>query len=166
MQGKRRLIGDRAFYAMVLAVAVPIMVQHGVTSFVNLLDNVMVGRVGTEEMSGVAIANQLIMIFELGIYGGLSGAGIFAAQFFGSGNLEGVRNTFRVKLCIGLAVSLASIAVFLFFGRPLVMLFLQGEADVGSTETTAGHALAYLRIMLIGFIPFMLSQVYASTLKE
>ena len=88
MQTKRRLIGDRAFYAMVLSVAVPIMVQHGITSFVNLLDNVMVGRVGTEEMSGVAIANQLIMIFELGIFGGLSGAGIFAAQYFGSGNLD------------------------------------------------------------------------------
>ena len=166
MQGKRRLIGDRAFYAMVLAVAVPIMVQHGVTSFVNLLDNVMVGRVGTEEMSGVAIANQLIMIFELGIFGGLSGAGIFAAQYFGSGNLEGVRSAFRIKLYIGLFVSLAAIAVFLFFGRDLVMLFLQGEADVGDPETTAGHALGYLRIMLLGFIPFMLAQVYASTLKE
>lgn len=166
MQAKRRLIGDRAFYAMVLGVAVPIMVQHGITSFVNLLDNVMVGRVGTEAMSGVSIANQLIMIFELGIFGGLSGAGIFAAQFFGSGNLEGVRNAFRIKLYIGLFVSLAAIAVFLFFGRDLVMLFLQGEADVGDPETTAGHALGYLRIMLLGFIPFMLAQVYASTLKE
>ena len=166
MQAKRRLIGDRAFYAMVLAVAVPIMVQHGITSFVNLLDNVMVGRVGTEEMSGVAIANQLIMVFELGIFGGLSGAGIFAAQFFGSGNLEGVRNAFRIKLYIGLFVCFAAIAVFLFFGRDLVMLFLQGEADVGSTEVTANHALGYLRIMLLGFIPFMLAQVYASTLKE
>ena len=166
MQGKRRLIGDRAFYAMVLAVAVPIMVQHGITSFVNLLDNVMVGRVGTEEMSGVAIANQLIMVFELGIFGGLSGAGIFAAQYFGSGNLEGVRNAFRIKLYIGLFVCFAAIAVFLFFGRDLVMLFLQGEADVGDPETTAGHALGYLRIMLLGFIPFMLAQVYASTLKE
>ncbi len=166
MQTKRRLIGDRAFYAMVLSVAVPIMVQHGITSFVNLLDNVMVGRVGTEEMSGVAIANQLIMIFELGIFGGLSGAGIFAAQYFGSGNLEGVRNAFRIKLYIGLFVCLAAIAVFLFFGRDLVMLFLQGEADVGDPETTAGHALGYLRIMLLGFIPFMLAQVYASTLKE
>jgi putative MATE family efflux protein len=166
MQAKRRLIGDRAFYAMILAVAVPIMVQHGITSFVNLLDNVMVGRVGTEEMSGVAIANQLIMIFELGIFGGLSGAGIFAAQYFGSGNLEGVRNAFRIKLYIGLSVCLAAIAVFLFFGRDLVMLFLQGEADVGDPETTAGHALGYLRIMLLGFIPFMLAQVYASTLKE
>jgi putative MATE family efflux protein len=166
MDRKRRFIGDRAFYAMVLAVTVPIMVQHGITSFVNLLDNVMVGRVGTEQMSGVAIANQLIMIFELGIFGGLSGAGIFAAQFFGSGNLEGVRNTFRIKLYIGLFVSLAAIAVFLFFGRSLVMLFLQGDADVGDVETTAAHALGYLRIMMLGFLPFMLAQVYASTLKE
>ena len=166
MGRKRRLIGNRAFYAMVLAVSVPIMVQHGITSFVNLLDNVMVGRVGTEQMSGVAISNQLIMIFELGIFGGLSGAGIFAAQYFGSGNLEGVRNTFRIKLYIGLFVVLAAVAVFLLFGRSLVMLFLQGEADVGDTETTAEHALGYLRIMLLGFLPFMLAQVYASTLKE
>ncbi len=166
MQAKRRLIGDRAFYAMVLAVAVPIMVQNGITSFVNLLDNIMVGRVGTEQMSGVAIANQLIMIFDLGIFGGLSGAGIFAAQFFGSGNLEGVRNTFRIKLYIGLFVVLAAAAVFLGFGRPLVMLFLQGDADVGDPEATARHALGYMRIMLLGFLPFMVTQVYASTLKE
>ena len=166
MQAKRRLIGDRAFYAMVLAVAVPIMVQNGITSFVNLLDNIMVGRVGTEQMSGVAIANQLIMIFDLGIFGGLSGAGIFAAQFFGSGNLEGVRNTFRIKLYIGLFVVLAAAAVFLGFGRPLVMLFLQGDADVGDPEATARHALGYMRIMMLGFLPFMVTQVYASTLKE
>ena len=166
MEKQRRFIGNRAFYAMVLAVAVPIMVQNGITSFVNLLDNIMVGRVGTEQMSGVAIANQLIMIFDLGIFGGLSGAGIFAAQYFGSGNLEGVRNTFRIKLYIGLAVVLVAVAVFLFFGRDLVMLFLQGDADVGDPEATAGHALGYMRIMLLGFLPFMVTQVYASTLKE
>ena len=166
MEKQRRFIGNRAFYAMVLAVAVPIMVQNGITSFVNLLDNIMVGRVGTEQMSGVAIANQLIMIFDLGIFGGLSGAGIFAAQYFGSGNLEGVRNTFRIKLYIGLAVVLTAVAVFLFFGRDLVMLFLQGDADVGDPEATAGHALGYMRIMLLGFLPFMVTQVYASTLKE
>ena len=166
MGTRKRLIGNRAFYAMVLAVAVPIMVQNGITSFVNLLDNIMVGRVGTEQMSGVAIANQLIMIFDLGIFGGLSGAGIFAAQYFGSGNLEGVRNTFRIKLYIGLVVVLAAVGVFLVFGRPLVMLFLQGDADVGDPEATAAHALAYMRIMMLGFFPFMLTQVYASTLKE
>lgn len=163
---KRRFIGSRAFYTMVLAVTVPIVIQNGITSFVSLLDNVMVGRIGTEQMSGVAIANQLIMVFDLGIFGGLSGAGIFTAQFFGKSDLDGVRNTFRIKLYIGAFVTAAAILVFLFFGKPLVYLFLQGNADVGDIDATADYALSYLRIMLLSFVPFTLTQVYASTLKE
>ena len=70
----RKLFGDKAFYRMVLAIAVPVMVQSGITQFVSLLDNLMVGRIGTEEFGGVAIANQLIFVFNLCIFGGLSGA--------------------------------------------------------------------------------------------
>ena len=77
----KKFIGDKAFYKMVLIVAVPIMVQNGITNFVGLLDNIMVGRVGTEQMSGVAIVNQLLMIYNLSIFGAISGAGIFGAQF-------------------------------------------------------------------------------------
>ena len=62
---KEKFIGDKLFYKKVLAVAVPIMVQNGITNFVSLLDNIMVGRIGTEQMSGVAIVNQLIMIYFL-----------------------------------------------------------------------------------------------------
>ncbi len=50
-----KLIGDKAFYKLVLMVAVPIMVQNAITNFVGLLDNIMVGRVGTEQMSGVPL---------------------------------------------------------------------------------------------------------------
>ena len=107
-KGFKRYIGDKAFYGMVLAVVVPIMVQNGITNFVSLLDNIMVGRVGTEPMSGVAIVNQLIFVFNLGIFGALSGAGIFGAQFFGCGKPDGVRHTFRFKL-IAAAVILAAI---------------------------------------------------------
>ena len=74
---KRKFIGKRSFYAMILAIAVPIMVQNGITNFVSMIDNIMVGRVGTNEMSGVAIVNQLIMVFNLCIFGGVAGAGIF-----------------------------------------------------------------------------------------
>lgn len=161
-----RWIGDKAFYAMVLAVTIPIVVQNGITNFVNLLDNVMVGRVGTEEMSGVAIANQLIMIFNLGIFGGISGAGIFTAQFYGHGNLRGVRSTFHIKMFTGIIIAAASICVFLLWGEPLIFRFLQGESDVGDAAATAAYGLRYLRISLIGFIPFAAVQVYASTLKE
>ena len=69
---------------MVLGVAMPIMIQNGITNFVSLLDNIMVGQVGTEQMSGVAIVNQLLFIYNLCIFGGVSGAGIFTAQYFGA----------------------------------------------------------------------------------
>ena len=67
-KAKEKFIGDKAFYRMVLAVAVPIMIQNGITNFVGLLDNIMVGQVGTEQMSGVAIVNQLMMVYYLCVF--------------------------------------------------------------------------------------------------
>lgn len=73
---RSRLFADRSFYAMVLAIAVPIMLQSAVTNFVNLLDNIMIGRLGTLEMSGVSIANQLLFIYNISIFGCVNAAGI------------------------------------------------------------------------------------------
>ena len=65
----KKYIGDRKFYATVMAVAVPIMIQNAITNFVGMLDNIMVGQVGTAQMSGVAIVNQLLFVFNLCIFG-------------------------------------------------------------------------------------------------
>ena len=70
----RKFVGDKRFYLMVLSIAVPIMVQNGITNFVSLLDNIMIGRIGTEQISGAAIVNQLIFVYNLCIFGGVSGA--------------------------------------------------------------------------------------------
>ena len=64
----KKLVGTREFYKEVLTVAVPIMIQNGITNFVGLLDNIMVGRIGTEQMSGIAIVNQLLLVFNLAIF--------------------------------------------------------------------------------------------------
>ena len=69
---KEKFIGDRVFYANLIRLIIPMIVQQGITSFVSLLDNVMVGRLGTESMSGVAIVNQLLFVFNLTIFGGLA----------------------------------------------------------------------------------------------
>ena len=61
----RRYIGDRAFYHRLFTVLLPILIQNLITNFVSLLDNIMVGQVGTEPMSGVAIVNQLFFVFNL-----------------------------------------------------------------------------------------------------
>ena len=60
----KRYISDTSFYKKVLAISLPIMVQSGITGFVSMLDNLMIGTLGTEAMTGVSITNQLIMIFN------------------------------------------------------------------------------------------------------
>jgi Na+-driven multidrug efflux pump len=52
---RKLLIGDRHFYKMILLIAVPVMIQNGITNFVSLLDNIMVGRVGTGCVSAAGI---------------------------------------------------------------------------------------------------------------
>lgn len=162
---KERFIGDKDFYKMVLMVATPMMIQSGITNFVSLLDNIMVGQLGTEQMSGVAIVNQLMMVFNISIFGAVSGTSIFSAQFFGQGNHEGVRNAFRFKLVSCLLFAVFGIIVFLTAGPALISLFLN-DGSAESIALTQQYAMDYLRVTIIGIIPFTLSQVYSSTLRE
>lgn len=163
---RHKLIGDRKFYKMVLLIAVPIMIQNGITNFVSLLDNIMVGQVGTEQMTGVAIVNQLLFVYNLCIFGCVSGAGIFTAQFFGQKDDEGVANTMRFKLVMAVILTGLTIVLLLAFGEPLIQMYLQGSQDGGDTAAALGYGQEYLRIMLLGLPAFMLVQVYASTLRE
>lgn len=165
-QKLRRYIGDRHFYRMLLGIVVPIIIQNGITNFVSLLDNLMVGRIGTEQMSGVAIVNQLVFVFNLCIFGAVSGAGIFTAQFFGHGDHEGVRNTFRFKFLISIAFSVIGIAVFAAAGPQLISLFLHEGGESGDIEQTLLYGEKYLHWILLGLLPFALSQVYSGTLRE
>lgn len=162
----RKYVGDKKFYRMILLIAVPIMVQNGITNFVSLLDNIMVGQVGTNQMSGVAIANQLIFVYNLCIFGGMSGAGIFGAQFFGQGNNDGLRYVFRFKLVIGFVLTAICGVIFAMYGEPLISLYLDEGNSAAANAETLMYAMQYLRIMLVGFLPFVVVQIYASTLRE
>ena len=162
----RKYLGDRRFYRMVLAVAVPIMVQNGITNFVSLLDNIMVGSLGTESMSGVSIVNQFVFVFYLMIFGATSAAGIFTAQYHGSGDRDGVKATFRLKILICLTVSLIAIGIFFFFDDELISLFLHTGSEEGDLQATLAFGKEYLFVILIGIIPYALTQVYASTMRE
>ncbi len=119
------LIGDRTFYRHVAVVVLPIIVQNTLSNVVSLLDNVMVGQVGTLPMSAVAIINQLLFVFNLCIWGALAGAGIFGAQYYGQGNMEGVRQTLRMKLLIAVGLLVIAFGVLLGAGRPLINCIFQ-----------------------------------------
>ncbi len=162
----RKFIGDRGFYKRVFVLLIPIMVQNGITNFVSMLDNIMIGRLGTAEMTGVAVINQLVFVFNLCIFGVVSGAGIFGAQFFGKGDSEGVRHTFRFKIIFSAIIGLLCIFLFTMFGDTLINLYLRGEGDPQSAAAALEYAKKYMYVILIGLLPYAWSQCYASTLRE
>lgn len=162
----KKYIGDRKFYKMVLLVAIPIMVQNGITNFVSLLDNIMVGQMGTEQMSGVAIVNQLMMVYNICIFGAVSGAGIFGAQFFGKGDHEGVRYAFRFKIVVCLILAVVWMLIFYFAGGDLIRLFLHDGSGAGDIDETFRYARQYLLVVMPEMIPFAISQSYSQTLRE
>ena len=167
MTFKEKYIGDRAFYKKLILLAVPLVIQQGITNFVSLLDNVMVGGLGTCSMSAVSIVNQLIFIFNLAIFGGISGASIFGTQFFGVRDWKGMRDTFRFKMIFGIVTSAIAIGTFIAFGDELVMLFLENENNSAEDIAfTISEAKRYFIPALVGLAPFAVVQVYAGTLRE
>ncbi len=163
---KDYFIGDKAFYRKVIWVVLPIIIQNTITNVVNLLDNVMVGRLGTLEMSAVAIINQIIFVVNLCIFGGVSGAGLFGTQYAGAKDDEGLRNCFRIKIVMGAVVLVLAGIILGFFPKQLIGLYLADSTSAADASATIGFGLHYLYIMLIGLIPFAITQVYSSSLRE
>ena len=163
---KSKLIGNKAFYKMVLLLVIPIVIQTGITNFVSLIDNIMVGRLGTEAIAGVAIGNQLMFVFNISIFGGISGASILGAQFFGRGDMEGVKYTFRFKLIISMIVLAIALVIFSTIGTNLLQAFVNEGSKEGDLALTLKNGTDYLHIMMIGLVPFVLSQCYSSTLRD
>lgn len=161
----KKLFGTKKFYKMALFIALPMMIQNGLTSCVNLLDNLMVGSLGTESMTAVSIANQLLFVFQLTVFGGVSGAGIFSAQFFGKGDDDGVRYTMRFKFIVTMLLACAAAILFATTGDRLIELFLYAD-DVNDVDLCRSEALRYLNIMLLTTFPFALTQVYGDTLRS
>ena len=166
MSLREKYIGDRSFYKRMFTIMLPILLQNVITNFVSLLDNVMVGRIGTEQMSGVAIMNQLLFVYNLVIFGGIAGPGIYCAQYYGKGDTEGVKNTMRAKLWVAFAAFAVFGAAFLLRGEELMSLFIHEGEDNIDLAATLGYGLEYLRVIFFQMPLFALINVYASTMRE
>ena len=165
-KGIKKYIGTRAFYSHAMAIAIPMILQNLITNFVSMLDNIMVGQLGTAPMNGVSIANQLIFVFNITVFGGVSGASIFGTQFFGKKDKKGQMYTFRFRILLALVLILVFSSVFFVFGKNLLSLFISENDAAELRMQTLEYGLDYLKIMLIGLIPFAVGQAYSSVVRE
>ena len=163
---RQKYIGDIKFYRRYLALALPMILQNAITNLVNFLDNIMVGQLGTEQMSGVAIVNQLIFVFNLAIFGVVSAGSIFGAQYYGKGDHKGHMYSFRFKLYAALLVTGLAILLFVTKGTDLISLYLTDSTGDGAVLATLQYGRRYLGIMVAGLIPFAVNQSYATNIKE
>lgn len=147
-------------------VALPIMFQNLVTNLVSLLDNFMVGRLGTEQTSGVAIANQILFIFNLTLFGAMSGPGVFTAQYHGKKDNEGIRYTVRFKAIAGMILFAFSLVIFTFGRGWLIDRFIHAGDIECDLELVKMFAEEYFLIMMTGLLPFIITQIFASTMRE
>lgn len=157
---------EQSIYKRAILLAVPMMIQNGITNMVGLIDNVMVGSLGTESMTAVSIVGQLLFVFNLAVFGGISGPGIYGAQYYGQGNVEGFRNTFRMKIWICLACMVMGMLAFLLGGRDMIGLYLHGESETVNAALTLELGWQYMLIMIVTLLPFSVTQIYASSLRE
>ncbi len=163
---RNRFFAEPSYYKKVLYLVLPMILQAAVTNFVSLVDNIMVGQIGTVQMSGVSIVNQYIFIFNLTVFGAVSGPGIFGTQFFGKKDAEGQKYTVRFRVLSALVIIAAGLILFLFFQEPLIRLFLSADDDPQLVEETLKYGIQYMDVVLFSIIPFALGQVYASAVRE
>lgn len=166
MKFKNKYIADRAFYKRYITIALPMIIQNFITNFVSLLDNIMVGQLGTEQMTGVAIINQLNFVYFLAVFGVAGAASIFGAQYFGKGDHEGHMYTFRFRIISITLCSIIAAVIFILLGDELISLYMKAEAGGGSAALTMEYAKEYLAIVMVGMIPFAITNIYASVVRE
>lgn len=163
-----KLIGSKQFYKEVIAIIIPIMIQQGITTFVGLLDNIMVGRLNVDAIAGVSIANQIIFIVTIALVGGLAGPGIFIAQYFGAKDEEALKQAFRAKMILAFLITVVAMVVLFIFGETFVRAFAKNDdQSLGVyNEVAIAYGMDYLRVITLG-LPFLAGiQLYASTFRE
>lgn len=164
----KKFIGNKAFYKEVFAIILPIMIQQGITTFVGLLDNVMVGQLNGDAISGVAIANQIMFIVTICYIGGLAGPGIFIAQYFGAKNDNALKEAFRAKIILTVFITIIAMVLLFIFKEPMIRSF--AKSDSGSSgiynEAVIKYGVQYLGIMIMSLPVFGIIQLFASTFRE
>lgn len=150
---------NKEFLPTMIMMAVPITIQSFITSSLNLVDNLMVGKLGEESIASVGLANQYIFIFTLCILGINAGASVFMSQFWGKKDLKNIKKVLGLDISIGLIVSTLFALGSGFFSYEIMEIL---SNDLNVIELGA----KYLQIVSVSCIFTNFTQAYSSALRS
>lgn len=149
----------RGFYAKVLAIALPISVQSLIQTSLNMIDELMVGQLGTTAIASVGIGMRPSFIYTFLMMGLAGGGGIFVAQFWGKGQRERLPAVVGSILAMGAPLMLLTVLISLLLPEQLMGLFT-------SDAQVVAQGAAYQRYLAPGFFFILFSSVYANLLRS
>lgn len=100
------MLQDKNFLIKTLVITVPIALQNLLSNVLNLVDTLMIGRLGETPVAAVGLANKVFFVFTLLMFGINSGSGVLASQYWGKRELLNIRRVLRMSLFIAVGGSL------------------------------------------------------------
>ncbi|GHT92617.1 MATE family efflux transporter [Spirochaetia bacterium] len=152
-------LDNKEFYKKLFTIAIPVMLQNLVNAFVNMVDTVMIGRLGTVEIAAVGLGNNVFFFYLIILFGICSGGSIFTAQFWGKHDIQGIRKNVGLLAAISLFVG-----VLFTLAAALIPYQLIGIYSRDPEVIKAGGL--YLKFLAPSFIPFAVSQVFVLSLRS
>jgi putative MATE family efflux protein len=153
------LFSDKQFYRGLFTLAVPIMLQNLVNSFVNMLDTVMIGRLGTVEIAAVGLGNQFFFLYNMILFGICSGGAIFTAQYWGKRDIPGIRRNMGLCLVFSLGVGALFTLGSLLFPGEIIGVYSRDPAVIRTGAV-------YLRTLAPAYFPYAVSFVFILILRS
>ena len=140
----------KGFFTSLVAIAMPISLQALLQNLVNMLDTVMIGRIGSVEIAAVGLGNQIFFILNMILFGITSGGAVFIAQFWGRKDLGGIRKSLGLMTIIAVVVAIIFTVLGLFIPNQLISLYSPDPEviQVGGT---------YLRYVCLSYVPTAIS---------
>lgn len=155
----KELFYDKKFYKMVLFLALPIILQNLIASSVNMLDTLMIGRVGEVELAAVGIANQFYFIFSLFIMGISSGCAVFIAQLWGKRDKNNIQKVLGIGIISSVLITTVFNLVGVLFPEKIISIF-----NIDPQVIKIGAS--YLKIVCFSYIFTAISFNYAAALRS
>lgn len=150
------ILKDLSFIKKVIIISMPIMFQQLITSFAQLIDNLMVGSLGAEAIAGVGSANMIYFVIMFMGFGISEGVGIYIAQMFGAKKNQDMAHVYIIGIYFAILLSSLSMLLVYTNGSNLLELFIKTDTQAGIDSLRYG--LNYLNIIAIGY-PIMLFNI-------
>ncbi len=154
-----KIFTDKNFYKTLLALAIPIVLQNLITSSLNMVDTIMIGAVGENEVAAVGIANQVFFLYTLLMIGIASGCGVFISQFWGNQDKGNIKKVLGLGLLSVLVLGTVFTAAVLFVPETLIRFF-------SKDPTVIVLAVEYLRITGLSYIATGVTLLFSIALRS